>query len=128
MSDLVKDVAKEIERRRRRRRLVFMLIWAAAVVALFLYLQFGKGFGIGHGSGTGTGPGSATNPQKPRCAVRVAADGLTLDGKPATRDQIVSGCAQGADVVVTGDARQGDWDDLRAALAAAKIPVFERKM
>jgi hypothetical protein len=30
-------------------------------------------------------------------------------------------------VVVTGDARQGDWDALRAALEAAKVPVFTKQ-
>ena len=56
----------------------------------------------------------------------ITAKGLELEGKPTTQDAIIESCKQGADVVVTGDARQGDWDTLKAALDAAKIPTFTR--
>jgi hypothetical protein len=29
--------------------------------------------------------------------------------------------------VVAGDARRGDWDDLKAALDAAKIDIFKKE-
>ena len=49
-------------------------------------------------------------------------------GKPATRTKAVAACKSttGADVIVTGDAREGDWRDLRTALEAAHVPIYAR--
>ncbi len=77
-----------------------------------LYLTCGRGFGIGgagKGDGRSKGPGSAVGSTAGprRCAIRLSRAGLP-------------------DVIVTGDARQGDWDELRAALEAANIPIYKR--
>ena len=50
-------------------------------------------------------------------------------GKIVKRDVAVTKCKKtsGADVVVTGDARQGDWDELRAALEAAGVAVYVKQ-
>lgn len=122
-----KDVARELDKRHRRRRLLILGGWAVLVVLAALYLRCGRGWGLGGGGGTGTGQGSGSGAAVPhRCQIRVTAKGLERDGKPATLDAIVSGCPQGVDVVVTGDARQGDWDALRGALEAAHVPTFTR--
>ncbi len=121
-----KNVAKELDRIHRRRRLLILGGWVVLVVAAALYLRCGRGWGTGgKGPGKGEGTGSAA-PAPHRCQVRVTAKGLELEGKPSTQDAIVGGCPQGVDVVVTGDARQGDWDALKAALDAAHVPTFTR--
>jgi len=127
---LARDVAKHLDRRRMRRRLVgWTAILALGVVAA-MYLTCGRGFGLGGaGKGSGEGPGSARALVAPRrCAIRVTVRGITVDGKPAPRDEAVAACkaTAGADVVVTGDARQGDRDDLLGALNAAGVPAFLR--
>ena len=130
---LAKDVAKQLDRRRFRRRVLFLAAFVGAIVIAVLYLTCGRGWGIGGaGKGEGSGPGTATpaaDAGPRRCAIRVTATGLIVDGKPAARDAAVAACkgTEGADVVVTGDARQGDWDDLRAALEAAGIPIFTKQ-
>ncbi len=100
-----------------------------------LYLRCGSGWGLRGGGGTGTGTGTATSTGQgagsapvatPRCAVRVTAKGLELAGQPSTQEAIIRDCPQGVDVVVTGDARQGDWDALRGALDSAHVPTFTR--
>ena len=125
---LAKDVAVQLDRRRRRRRLAMFAAIAAAIAAAIVYGTCGRGWGLGAGGGRGAGlhPVAGIVDAGPhRCAIRVAAAGVTVDGKPATRDQVVAACkaTTGADVVVTGDARQGDWDELRAALAAAAVQI-----
>jgi hypothetical protein len=97
-----------------------------AAVAFAIYFLSCNGHG-GPGLSTST---SATGSSVPkRCDVRVAAAGITVDGKPATRAEAVTLCKNrpGADVVVTGDARQGDWDDLRAAFDASGITIYVRR-
>ena len=124
-----KNVAKELDRIHRRRRLLILGGWAVLVILAALYLRCGRGWGLGGGRGSGAGSGSAAAnaPAVPHhCQVRVTAKGLELEGKPSTQGTIVTSCPQGADVVVTGDARQGDWDALKAALDAAHVPVFAR--
>jgi hypothetical protein len=130
-SQLAKDVASELEWRRRRRKLLFLVVWAAAIVAAVLWLQCGRGWGTG-GKGEGKGPGSgvgvvpAAGPK--RCVVRVSAEGIVVDGKKMSRDEAVAACKQteGALITVTGDARQGDWDDLKAALDGAGVKIYTR--
>jgi hypothetical protein len=121
-----KDVAKELDRIHRRRRLLILGGWAVLVILAAVYLRCGRGWGTGgKGPGTGGGSGSAA-PAPHHCQVRVTAKGLELEGKPTTQAAIIDSCAQGVDVVVTGDAREGDWDALKSALDAAKIPRFTR--
>ena len=124
---LARDVARQLDRRRIRRRLLTWTVLLAAAVVAAMYLTCGHGFGLGGagpGSGEGPGPGSvqALTGAK-RCAIRVAAAGITVDGKPMLRDEAAAACkaTAGADVVVTGDAREGDWNDLRGALTTAGV-------
>jgi hypothetical protein len=133
-SQFAKDVAKQLDRRRMRRRLFMIGMFVAAIALAITYLTCGRGWGVGgagkgEGSGPGSGSGRAVEKAPPRCAIRVTGAGILLDGKPATRQEAVAMCKTmaGADVVVTGDARQGDWDELRAALEAANIPVFTKR-
>lgn len=126
---LARDVAKELEKRARRRKIIILAVVVAAMALMLSYLQCGSGFGFGGGAGAGAGgKGSAKqavdDPKAKRCTVRLDAGGMKLEGKKATQDEIVAACKKAgrADVVVTGDARQGDWDALRAALDEAGIP------
>lgn len=126
---LAKDVASELERRRRSRRLVLIAVWAAAIIAAILYVRCGSGWGTGgKGPGKGAGTGSAETTGPKRCVVRVSAEGISVDGKLVKRDEAVAACKQteGALITVTGDARQGDWDELRAALEGAGVSIFTR--
>lgn len=125
-----RDVAKQIDRRRTRRRLTRWTALLALVLAAAAYLRLGGGLGrLGLGNGDGD-DGDARRPLAgpQRCAIRVSAAGITVGGKPMARDAAIAACkgAPGADVVVTGDAREGDWQDLRAALEAAGIAVHQR--
>jgi hypothetical protein len=122
-----KAVAKELDRIHRRRRLLILGGWAILVVLAALYLRCGRGWGLGSGKGGGSGSAASSAPAVPHhCQVRVTAKGLELEGKPTTQGTIVASCPQGVDAVITGDARQGDWDALKAALEAAHVPVFAR--
>jgi murein DD-endopeptidase MepM/ murein hydrolase activator NlpD len=110
--------------------------------ALFLWLLFrGRGWGLG-GSGTGDGGGAGagsssslplptTTVEPRRCKVRVASNGITVDGKPTTVAEAVAACksTQGAEVVVTGGARQSDFEAMQTALQRAGIHTlwFEPK-
>src|SRR5205823_6451466 len=121
MSEFAKQVAKQLDHRQRRRRVMFLGAFGTLVALAVFYLRCGSGFGIG-GAGTGSGSGIASPapPSLKRCAIKVTAQGIFVDGKKLARDAAVDACKKttGADVIVTGDARQGDWDDLRAALDA----------
>ena len=102
-----------------------VVVVAAVAFAIYFLSCSGKGEpGISASSSSATGSSAPK-----RCDVRVAATGITVDGKPATRAEAVTLCKNrpGADVVVTGDARQGDWDDLRAAFDASGIAVYVRR-
>ena len=135
---LAKDVATELQRRGRRRKVALLAVLAAAIAAAIVFLQCGKGWGLGGGTGddkdvgSGSAQGIATpvaadaGPQ--RCTLRVAADGIFVDGVKQTRDEAVAACqkTEGAMVTVTGDARQGDWDELRAALQATGVKIYIR--
>ncbi len=128
-----KAVAKALDHRQRRRKLVGLLAVAAVIAAVILYGTCGGGFGLGKGTGEGDGSGSAravVDASPRRCRLVVSADGITVDGKKTTREEAVATCktiSGAADVIVTGDAREGDWKQLEAALTAAKIEVFVRK-
>jgi hypothetical protein len=129
-----KDVASELERRKRQRKLLYIAVWATAIVLAILYLRCGGGFGLGGGKGNGTGKGSGrgiamlSDAGPARCTVRVTSEGITVDGEKKTRDEAVEACkkTEGAMVTVTGDTRQGDWDELRAALQAVGVPIYIR--
>lgn len=130
---LAKDVARQLDRRRTGRRLAGLLALAAVIAAIVLFFRFGLGAGRGAGEGPGAGPGPGSGSARalvaptttPPCRVRVTGEGLRLDGGAATREQILASCerAGAADVVVTGDARQGDWDELKVALEAADVRI-----
>jgi len=131
--DFAKDVAKQLDRRRMRRKLALWAAFVALIALAVSYVTCGQGFGLGgkgKGAGKGEGPGSGsalvTDAGPTRCSLRIAAAGITVDGKAATRDAAVTACkaTAGADVIVTGDARQGDWDELKAALEAAGVTIY----
>jgi hypothetical protein len=129
-----RDVAKHLDRRRMRRKLLFWAALVGAIVLAAFYLTCGRGWGLGGkgkgaGSGAGSGPGSAVpllsvvDAGPRRCEVRIAASGISVDGKPATVAEAVTACktATIAEVRVTGGAREGDWEDLKAAFDGAGI-------
>jgi hypothetical protein len=131
-----KDVAKQLDRRRMRRKLGLWAAFAALIALAVSYVTCGQGFGLGgkgKGKGEGAGSGSAkvtlVDAGPSRCAIRIAAAGITVNGKPSTRAAAVMACkaTSGADVVVTGDARQGDWDELEKALEAAGVSVYMKQ-
>lgn len=133
---MARDVARHLDRRRMRRRVLGWLVLLGLIILAIVYLRCGQGLGIGgKGKGESFGPGSAprsllaADAGPPRCAIRVTATGISVDGKPATTAQAVTTCKPtgGAEVLITGDARQGDWDELRAALDAAGIPYLTRE-
>lgn len=120
-----RDVAKQLDRRRTRRRMTLWTTLLALVIAAAAYLRLGGGLGV---LGLGGGAGSSGDERRPlvrpeRCAIRVSAAGITVGGKAMARDAAVAACkdAPGADVVVTGDAREDDWQALQAALHAAHV-------
>jgi hypothetical protein len=128
-----KDVAKHIDRRRTGRKVAVYGGLAGAIALALSYLTCG-GWGLGgRGGGKGSGPGSGTaliaDAGPRRCVVRVTAAGITVNGEKATRGEVVKACkaTAGAEVVVTGDAREGDWQELEAALRAAKIEILRRE-
>lgn len=119
--------------RRKGSALPWLLILALLVAAL-LYLRCKGGLGLGS---AGLGTEDEDEPKAvaadlpdagvPRCTLRLSAEGITVDGRAVSADQAIAACKRGgADVIVTGDARQGDWDSLRAALDAAGVVWFER--
>ena len=128
MTDFADDVARALHRRMRRRRLAFIGVGAALVAIAIYFVTCGHGLGLGgHGVGSGVAPASDAGPS--RCLVRVTATGYSVDGKVGvTRDVVVAACklTSGADVTITGDAREGGWTELRRALEAAHVAVYVR--
>ena len=128
-----KAIAKQLDRRQMRRKLILYAALIGAIIFAIVYLRYGKGWGLGGGEGDGPGSGKgllATVDAGPkRCAIFIASEGITVDGVKMTRDDAITACkvTTGADVIVAGDTRRGDWDDLKAALDAAKIEVFKRE-
>jgi len=117
-----RDVARQIDRRQTRRRLTLWGALLALVIAAAGYLRLGGGL---HRLGLG-GPGDGDEEARPlagprRCAIRLSASGITVDGHAASRDAAISTCktAPGVDIHPTGDARHGDGEELAAALKAA---------
>ena len=128
---------------------------AGLIVMGLAYLRCGgAGFGFGGGGGglgkqsneptrvaqplvgepSPSDPGAPKTPagEPVRCQLRLDGGGLWQLGATG-QEQValaaaVKECkrAGGADVVVTGDARQGAWDELRAALDAEGVPSFVR--
>jgi hypothetical protein len=123
---------------RRLRKLLVLGALAALVVLAVIYARCGGGFGLGGGGGAGLSPGSgsgsasasavgsAKQAPPPRCQVRVDATGIHVDGKEVDQAGAVAACkpAAAADVLVTGDATQGTWDALRAALDQAGVATY----
>ncbi|HEX3760313.1 MAG TPA: hypothetical protein VHW23_16465 [Kofleriaceae bacterium] len=120
-----RDVAKQLDRRRTRRKVTVWTGLVALIIAAAGYLRFGGGLGtlgLGGGSGVRGDDRHALVPPE-RCVVRVSAAGITVAGKPMTQDAAIAACKDtpGADVTVTGDAREGDWQGLQSALQAAGV-------
>jgi hypothetical protein len=118
-----RQVAHEMRRQQRRRRMLLWLLLLAAVAAAAMYLRCGTGWGIGGwGFGNGDGEGQGTkqiiDTEPKTCGIRISKDGITVDGKPMTRDEAVAACKKtaGAHVKVIGDTLQGDWEALKLAL------------
>lgn len=130
MTDLDhRRLAKHLDRRRVRRRMTLWTLLLGAVIAAATYLRCGSGWGIG---GKGAGEGGTTQgtaSDSARCSIRLSAKGITVNGEAVKREQAIARCKGkiGADVLITGNARQGDWDELRGALEAAGIPFFTRE-
>jgi hypothetical protein len=134
--ELARDVAKELSAQRRKRKLATYSVFGALLVAAIMFVRCGGGWGIGGGKGNGAGNGNGVNKSKgwgsaaqpQRCTVRVSAEGIFVDGTKKKRDDAVALCKKtaGAMVTVTGDARQGDWDELRAALQAVGVKIYIR--
>jgi len=124
-----KQVAKHLDRRQQRRRVFVLLAALGLAIAAILYLRCGRDWGPG-GKTNDTGAAAPVADAGPRghCGLRLAGNGLSLDGQPSTRDAAIAACKQATtEVLVTGDARQGDWDELRAALDAAGIHYSVRE-
>ncbi|MEZ4361160.1 MAG: hypothetical protein R3B48_13325 [Kofleriaceae bacterium] len=117
--------------------------WRAALLgglaAVLAYLRCGNELGLGGGSGDSVGQRQEAPVTPPpvdagalRCQLRLDGGGLWLLGSTGQALVEVPGAVEsckaagGADVVITGEARQGAWEELRAALEAAGVPSFVR--
>jgi hypothetical protein len=120
-----RDVARQIDRRRTRRRLTVWTALLALVIAAASYLRFGGGLGtLGLGGGRGDGDEQSRTLAGPeRCAIRISASDLTVNGRPTARDAAIAACkvAPGVDIFPTGDVRHGDVEALEAAIKAAGV-------
>jgi hypothetical protein len=130
MTDFADDVAKALHKRIRRRKLGFFAVGAGLIALLVYFVTCGHGFGLGgQGKGSGVGPGvvAASDAGPTRCIVRVDKSGYSVDGKAnAKREDVVTECKKtgAAEVTVTGDAIEGSWTELKAALERAHVAVF----
>jgi hypothetical protein len=128
---LAKDVARHLDRRRMRRKVFLWLVIIGAIVLAVMYLTCGRGWGLGgkgKGDGAGSGPGSVkgllstVDAARGPCQVRIAASGISIEGKTVTAEEAVAACkAEGAKVQVTGGARRSDRAALKAAFKRAEI-------
>ena len=132
---LAKNVARQLDKQRVRRKMRTYAVFGVLLVAAIMFVRCGSGWGLGgtgkgEGKGAGKGPGSGATKGSAaqRCTIRVAADGIFVDGAKKSRDEAVALCKKtdGAMVTVTGDARQGDWDELREALQAVGVKIYIR--
>ncbi len=138
----------------RRTRWIARILIIVLVALAVVYLRFGcRGYGFGPGgiepvgveprptqpepvrplvSADPQGSGSGSAGESPRCQLRLDSSGLWLSNASGQARADVSAAvtmckeAGGAEVVVTGEAKQGAWDELRGALDAAGVPVFVR--
>lgn len=113
---------------------------AAATIALSQDGDVGRGLGVGAavalvifalnvGGGGGGGTGGTTGIPTPcPCKLRLSPAGLTHDGHASSAEAVVAACqACGkAELVVTGDTKQGDADALVIALEKAGITVYRK--
>lgn len=129
-----KEIAKHIDRRRMRRKLVLWGGLIGAIALAIVYLTCGRGWGLG-GAGSGSGGGgtaegiASLDAGPAQCELKLAPDGITEAGTKLTREQAIEHCKVSgrAIVTVTGNTVQTDWDELKAALEAAKVTVFRRE-
>lgn len=133
--------------------LAALILMALAYLRCGSGFGLGGGWGVGddedqrEGQGSGAGTGMITRQDDPkappsplvgeqpapaRCQLRLDGNGLWLLGATG-QEQVeaaaaVAACqrAGGADVVVTGDAKQGAWDELKRALDEAGVASFVR--
>jgi hypothetical protein len=118
-----------------------LFIWAfvlGLLAAALLYLRCGEGLGFGPGGGDSDDEADtakkdevrpAVSEPVRRCQLRVDANGVTLDGKPAEVADAVDACKKaggGAELVITGDAVYGKQEELKAELDRAGVPVLVR--
>ena len=112
-----------------------------AVIALIIFLVGGIGIGTGPGDGDSEDQSDPAekNPQEladqaapereaappPPCELRLDRRGLWRNDQLIDTKAAIAACepARHANLVVTGDARQGDYDDLEEALVSAGIRV-----
>jgi hypothetical protein len=65
--------------------------------------------------------------QPQRCAVRVTADAITVDGTTLARDAVVERCKQAAAAnVAIEDGGEAAWRELRAGLQAVGVKIYVR--
>lgn len=98
----------------------------AAFVWLLLH-GGGGGFGFGRdGGGLGKSSGGAAQAEATPVKVRVAADGISVDGQPTDVDGAAALVkARGAaEVRITGAAKQGTADAVLAALRATGATIY----
>jgi len=91
-----------------------------ALLAWLLLRGHGRGIGLGSSRG-----GRAGGRSRRSVAIRISADGIRVDGVPATHDEAVARAvsAGAAEVMATGAARSGTVTDLIAALTAAEVDL-----
>ena len=124
-----KEIAKHVDRRQIRRKLILFGALITAIVLAVLYGTCGHGWGLGGGGdGSGSGPAAPVKQAATQCEIRLAPDGITIDGAKVTRDKAIQTCkaAGRALVKVTGNTVQADWDELRTALEGAGIKVYRQ--
>lgn len=125
---------KQPPRRQARWGRILIALFIAAAALVLLFLKCGSGWGFGKGGDDGEGKAKAKpalsmlDAGVPRCQLRIDAAGIAANGKSVEVDGAVDACrkAGAADVVVTGDARQGLWDQLEGALEGAGVKAFVR--
>jgi hypothetical protein len=126
-------------KREKKRGRPVLLVSLCGVLAAILYLRCDDGLGLLERVGLvdPEEPPSATIDAAPpavddarieRCRLRLDGAGLTLGGEPVELDDAVEACraAGAADLVVTGDATFGTFEEVRAALEEAGVEVYQR--